>query len=181
MISQRLQSDLNDLAMNDALTRVRNRRAMQNMLDFEMQRVQNEVKDFSIILLDVDHFKRVNDTHGHDVGDLVLQWMAQTLQASLRAQDIVARWGGEEFLILLPDTGLDEAMTIAERMCAAVEKSTVAGVPVPLHSTFSGGVACSKSNRNVDQLCKVADQALYVAKQTRNRIVSQEQIPETSG
>jgi Diguanylate cyclase, GGDEF domain len=102
MISQRLQSDLNDLAMNDALTRVRNRRAMQGLLDFEMTRVPREVKDFSIALLDIDHFKHVNDTHGHDVGDQVLHWTAQLLQASLRVQDVVARWGGEEFLILLP-------------------------------------------------------------------------------
>lgn len=71
MINQRLQSDLNDLAMNDALTRVRNRRAMQQILDFEMRRVHQEVKEFSIILLDVDHFKKVNDTYGHDVGDTV--------------------------------------------------------------------------------------------------------------
>ena len=79
MISQRLQSDLNDLTMNDALTRIRNRRAMQNMLDFEMRRVDKEIRDFSIILLDVDHFKRVNDTFGHDADDIVLQWLASTI------------------------------------------------------------------------------------------------------
>lgn len=176
MISQRLQSDLHDLAMNDALTRVHNRRAMQDMLDFEMQRVQSEVKDFSIILLDVDHFKRVNDTHGHDVGDLVLQWMAQTMQSTLRVQDIVSRWGGEEFLVLLPDTSLDEAMEIAERLRTTIESTPVANSPVPIKITFSGGVANSQTNRNVDLLCKVADKALYIAKQTRNRIVSEKQV-----
>lgn len=180
MISQRLQSDLNDLAMNDALTRVRNRRAMQNMLDFEMRRVQTEVKDFSVILLDVDHFKKVNDTYGHDVGDIVLQWMAQTLQLELRVQDIVARWGGEEFLILLPDTNLNEAMEIAERLRVKVEKTIVESSPVPLRITFSAGVSNSKPNRNVDQLCKVSDQALYIAKQTRNRVISQDAISVTS-
>jgi len=132
MISQRLQSDLHDLAMNDALTRVRNRRAMQDMLDFEMQRVQTDVKDFSVILLDVDHFKQVNDTHGHDVGDLVLQWLAQTLQSTLRVQDIVSRWGGEEFLVLLPDTSLEEAMEIAERLRMTIESTPVADTPVPI-------------------------------------------------
>lgn len=177
MISQRLQSDLNDLAMNDALTRVKNRRAMQGMLDFEMRRIQNEIKDFSIILLDVDHFKQVNDTYGHDIGDLVLQWMVQSLQAQLRVHDIIARWGGEEFLILLPDTSLDEALETAERLRLAVEKSTIEGTPTQLHVTFSGGVATSKTNRNVNQLCKIADQALYIAKQTRNRIVSQDEVP----
>ncbi len=177
MISQRLQSDLNDLAMNDALTRVRNRRAMQGMLDFEMRRVQTEVKDFSIILLDVDHFKRVNDTHGHDVGDLVLQWMAQTLQSLLRVQDIVARWGGEEFLILLPDTSLEEAVQTADRRRSKIEKTAVESSPVLLQITFSAGVANSRPNRNVDQICKVADQALYIAKQRRNRVISQDGIP----
>ena len=179
MISQRLQSDLNDLAMNDALTRVRNRRAMQGMLDFEMRRVETEVKDFAVILLDIDHFKSINDTHGHEVGDIVLQWMAQTLQSALRVQDIVARWGGEEFLILLPDTSLDEAMDIAERLRGLVEESIVAGTPILLNVSFSAGVAHSKMNRIVDQLCKVADQALYIAKQKRNRVVSQEEIPIT--
>lgn len=177
MISQRLQSDLHDLAMNDALTRIRNRRAMQSLLDFEMRRVQTEVKDFSVILLDVDHFKRINDTHGHDVGDIVLLWMAQTLQSALRVQDIVARWGGEEFLILLPDTSLVEAMEIAERLRFLVEESIVGGTPILLNVSFSAGVANSKTNRNVNELCKVADQALYIAKQKRNRVVSQESIP----
>jgi len=177
MISQRLQSDLHDLAMNDALTRVRNRRAMQDMLDFEMQRVQTEVKDFSIILLDVDHFKRVNDTYGHDVGDLVLQWMAQTMQSTLRVQDIVSRWGGEEFLVLLPDTSLEEAMEIADRLRMTIKSTPVADAPVPINITFSGGVANSQTNRDVDLLCKVADKALYIAKETRNRIVSEQDIP----
>lgn len=177
MISQRLQSDLNDLAMNDALTRVRNRRAMQGMLDFEMRRVHTEPKDFSVILLDVDHFKRINDTHGHDVGDAVLQWLAQTLQSALRVQDIVARWGGEEFLVLLPDTSLEESIRMADRLRVLVEKSSTDGLPVPLQLTFSAGVANSKTNRNVDQLCKVADRALYIAKQTRNQVVSQDDLP----
>ena len=178
MISQRLQSDLHDLAMNDALTRVRNRRAMQNMLDFEMQRIQTEVKDFSILLLDVDHFKRVNDTHGHDVGDLVLRWMAQTLQSAVRVQDIVARWGGEEFLVLLPETSLAMALETAERLRYTIENTPVDNSSVPLKITFSGGVANSKKNRDVDHLCKVADQALYIAKQTRNRIASEQEIKE---
>jgi diguanylate cyclase (GGDEF)-like protein len=177
MISQRLQSDLHDLAMNDALTRIRNRRAMQSLLDYEMKRVESEVKDFSVILLDVDRFKHINDTHGHDVGDIVLQWMAQTLQSALRVQDIVARWGGEEFLILLPDTSLGEAMEIAERLRELVEESVVSGTPILLDVSFSAGVANSQTNRNVSELCKVADQALYIAKRKRNRVVSQEEIP----
>jgi diguanylate cyclase (GGDEF)-like protein len=151
---------------------------MQDMLDFEMERVEKEVQDFSVILLDVDHFKKVNDTHGHDVGDLVLQWLAQTMQSALRVQDIVARWGGEEFLVLLPGTSLDEAMEIAERLRATIERTPVEGSPVPLKVTFSGGVANSTTNRDVTLLCKVADEALYIAKKTRNRVVSEHEIKE---
>jgi diguanylate cyclase (GGDEF)-like protein len=177
MISQRLQNDLTDLAMNDALTRIRNRRAMQGMLDFEMRQVDKEVREFSIILLDIDHFKKVNDTYGHDIGDQVLQWLAATLQHAMRIQDVVARWGGEEFLILLPDTLLEEAVKIAERLRSTVDSSRFEFPSGTLHITFSAGVSSSTTSRNVNQLCKIADQALYIAKQTRNQVVSQEAIP----
>lgn len=177
MISQRLQNDLNDLAMKDMLTRVKNRRAMHGLLNFEMRRVQRDVQEFSIILLDVDHFKRVNDTYGHDVGDLVLQWMAQTMQTAIREQDVVSRWGGEEFLVLLPATGLDEALEVAERLRQTIESSAAPNPTQPLKITFSAGVACSKWHENVDELCKAADQALYRAKQTRNRVLSEKNSP----
>ncbi|MBT3315235.1 MAG: GGDEF domain-containing protein [Anaerolineae bacterium] len=177
MISQRLQSNLNDLAMNDALTRIRNRRAMQDMLDFEMRRVEKEVRDFSIILIDIDYFKHVNDTHGHDIDDQVLQWFASTLQNSMRMQDVVARWGGEEFLILLPDTLLEEARQIAERLRSTISSFVIDIPSGTLQITFSAGVSSSTESRSVDKLYKVADQALYIAKQTRNQVVSQEDIP----
>jgi len=177
MVSQRLHGDLDDLAKNDALTCVRNRRAMQEMLNFEMRRVDQEVRDFSIILLDIDHFKHVNDTYGHDVGDIVLQWLATTLQNRMRIQDVVARWGGEEFLILLPDTTLDEAIQIAERLREIVARSAIETPSGTLQITFSGGVACSTTSREVHQLCKIADQALYIAKETRNQVLSQDAIP----
>jgi diguanylate cyclase (GGDEF)-like protein len=177
MVSQRLQNDLNDLAMNDALTRVRNRRAMKNMLDFEMGRVDKEVQDFSILLIDIDHFKRVNDTYGHDAGDVVLKWLASTLQSNMRVQDVVARWGGEEFLVLMPDTVLDEALKIAERLRVLIAESVVELPSTTINLTFSGGVASAATTHDVDKLCKIADRALYIAKQTRNRIVSQEALP----
>lgn len=176
MISQRLQHQLNELAMNDMLTRVRNRRAMHELLNYELRRSERRVKDFSVILLDVDHFKRVNDTYGHDTGDEVLKWMAASLQLSARIEDTVSRWGGEEFLILLPATALDEAVEVAERMRAHIESSTFAFKDVTLKITFSAGVSCSKEHPDVDELCKIADQALYLAKRTRNRVVSQEQL-----
>jgi diguanylate cyclase (GGDEF)-like protein len=178
MISQRLQTHLNELAMNDMLTRVRNRRAMHELLNYELRRAEREVKDFSIILLDVDHFKRVNDTYGHDVGDEVLKWMAQHLQLSSRIQDTVSRWGGEEFLILLPSTTLEEAVEVAERMRSHIENTSFSFKDVTVNVTFSAGVSFSREHQNVDKLCKVADAALYVAKRTRNRVVSQEQLSQ---
>ena len=92
-------------------------------------------------------------------------------------QDVVARWGGEEFLVLLPDTTLDEAMEIAERLRATIDSSSVEIPTETLHITFSGGVSSSITTRNVADLCKIADRALYIAKETRNNIVSQEAIP----
>lgn len=178
MISQRLQSDLNDLAMNDALTRIRNRRAMDQLLDFEMQRAEKEVKDFSIVLIDIDHFKLVNDNYGHEIGDETLHWFASKLQTNLRVQDIVARWGGEEFLILLPDTSLVEAEQIAERLREIIERSVLETSEGNIQITFSAGISSSKTNRDVKELCKVADQALYYAKKTRNRVITQDKIPD---
>jgi len=176
MINQRLQSDLNDLAMNDALTRVRNRRAMQQMLDFEMQRVHQEIKVFSIILLDVDYFKKVNDTYGHNVGDIVLQWLASTMQKSVRVQDVVARWGGEEFLILLPETSLEDAVEIAERLRSIIASASVEIPTGTLKVTFSAGVSCSVSSQDVNELCKIADLALYEAKKARDQVISQDAL-----
>ena len=176
MIGQRLQSRLNELAMIDALTRVHNRRAMDHQLAFEMKQVHEEVRDFSIILLDIDYFKQVNDAYGHETGDIVLQWFAACLQNNVRAQDTVARWGGEEFLILLPDTPLGEAEATAERLRSIVAN---ADIPIPqgsIHITFSAGVSTSVTNRDVRHLCKVADDALYLAKINRNEVKTQEDV-----
>ncbi len=127
--------------------------------------------------MDIDHFKHVNDTYGHDVGDQVLHWVAQTLQEALRVQDVISRWGGEEFLILLPETSLEEAVQIAERLRANIAASHMEGTTEVIHVTFSAGVSSASEQSDVDLLCKTADRALYVAKGSRNRVVSQAQLP----
>ena len=180
MISQRLQSHLNDLAMNDMLTRVRNRRAMHQLLEYELRRAERRVKDFSIILLDVDHFKNINDTYGHDTGDEALKWLTTNLGKIARLEDTISRWGGEEFLILLPATALDEAVRVAERMREQVESTAFTFKDITAKLTFSAGVSCSREFPDVDELCKIADQALYIAKRTRNRVVSQNQLQQTA-
>jgi diguanylate cyclase (GGDEF)-like protein len=178
MINQRLQSALNQMAMFDPLTQIWNRRAMRDKLESEMRRDRTVVQNFSVILIDADHFKRVNDRFGHDVGDTVLVWLVASIQGQLRIHDVVARWGGEEFLILLPNTDMEEAMLVADRLRAAVAENPVDSAPALLTLSISAGVASSTENSNVRDLIKTADGALYVAKKARNQVVSQDSLPD---
>jgi diguanylate cyclase (GGDEF)-like protein len=126
-----------------------------------------------VLLLDLDHFKRVNDTHGHRVGDSVLQVVADTLRASLRATDIAGRYGGEEFLVVLPQTDLAGAGVLAERVRVAIEETAIdVGGAEPLSVTVSVGVAAlDEAARSAEQLVERADAALYGAKDAgRNRV-----------
>jgi len=128
-------------------------------------------KNISIIFFDVDYFKRVNDTHGHDVGDIVLRKVAETIQASLRTGDTPARWGGEEMIVSLLGAGERDAMAKAEEIRLKVENLTFPETP-DLKLTISAGVASSGKSTTPSELVKRADQALYAAKSAgRNRVV----------
>ncbi|HEY9704020.1 MAG TPA: GGDEF domain-containing protein, partial [Allocoleopsis sp.] len=164
MICQLLYSDLKTLATRDFLTNVLNRRAMKEYLDQEIGRFERSNILFSLILIDVDRFKLINDTYGHDKGDLVLQHLTKTLQDNLRSQDILARWGGEEFLILLPNTDLDNAVLIANRLRTKIEESKVNNGLISY--TISSGVGTFKDQQiqSLDHLLIEIDQALYLAK-----------------
>jgi diguanylate cyclase (GGDEF)-like protein len=169
MINQRLQSSLETLATEDPLTGCLNRRAMTAKLELERLRRDRHGHPFAVVLMDLDKFKTINDTRGHDVGDQVLTSTASTLRQAVRGEDAVARWGGEEFLVLLPETNESEAMVMAERL-----RNLVAALlfePAELSVTISGGVAEAHADESVTQLCRRADQALYEAKKTRNRVV----------
>jgi len=169
MVSQRLQNDLNELATMDSLTRVINRRGMTRLLEAEFARKTRTNSDFSILLIDVDRFKLINDEHGHHTGDHVLHALAQKLSSSLRAQDFVARWGGEEFVALLPATSSKDALEIAERLRTEVEKeSFLSENKRPI--TISIGIGNSTLCDDMDKLYKAADAALYKAKRTRNAV-----------
>lgn len=160
------------LARTDELTGLANRRAFYEAANHEIQRASRYGVPLTLVLTDLDHFKSINDSYGHHVGDVVLQAFARTLNASIREVDLAGRWGGEEFVILMPDTSLGETLRVAERM-----RLTVAGAPMRAgkHSfgyTASFGVATfSADTPTLDALLSRADEALYRAKaHGRNRI-----------
>ncbi|WP_236237513.1 sensor domain-containing diguanylate cyclase [Pseudomonas faucium] len=158
---------LNQAALSDPLTGLANRRAMDATLaDFE----QND-RAYAALALDIDHFKRVNDQYGHDAGDRALQQIAQLIQNACRAIDLACRAGGEEFVLLLPDTGLEAASQVAERIRQNIAQTPVDGVGA---LTISIGVACKDAvTLTSADILKRADERLYLAKQTgRNRVVA---------
>ena len=158
-------------ARTDELTKLSNRRDMKECMEKELYRHQRSNSYFSIILMDIDYFKRVNDTYGHDAGDEVLKDFASLLKHLSRKVDVVSRWGGEEFLMLLPDTSLVQALAMAERLRTKVEgypfNYRFKSIPV----TMSAGVCSVSQHEDIDSVLKQADVNLYEAKQKgRNRI-----------
>jgi len=161
------------LAMHDGLTGLLNRRAIEEYAEAEFNMAGRKKQAMSVILLDIDHFKNVNDRFGHKFGDVVLRLVAQTLKEDLRNYDRVGRWGGEEFLLILPGTELRDAVTVAERLrskTAAVQTSLENGETFSIH--ISLGTACTTGQfQSLAKLIDAADQALYQAKQSgRNRV-----------
>jgi len=176
MVSHRLQSDLNELATLDSLTQIANRRAMIALLEAEYSRLARSNIEFSILLVDVDHFKKVNDQFGHEVGDRILHDVAQLLKSALRKQDEISRWGGEEFLILLPASNLQDASMIGERLRLSVEQSRFDIADDEISLTISIGVGNSTFCEDVDRIYKSSDVALYKAKLTRNAVALSHEV-----
>jgi diguanylate cyclase (GGDEF)-like protein len=161
---------LEKMALRDPLTRVANRDGMNRALELLMQ-VQGEMSfPLSVVFVDADHFKRVNDEHGHEVGDQVLVLLARTLRANLPRDDLLARWGGEEFVIVMPQTPAEEAVAVAERLRQVMARTAW---PVGLKVTASWGVAQAASPAEVETALREADQAMYRAKRDgRDRVIS---------
>ena len=174
-ITERKQAEkkLERLAAVDDLTGLWNRRYFMNALDHEMERARRYGQCFSILTIDIDHFKVVNDTHGHAAGDAVLQHMAGLLKDGLRQTDMPGRVGGEEFSILLPNTGLEDAASLAERLRMTIEKTPAVYDGQALHFTVSIGLAdYHRDSGSIDELMLQADKALYKAKEIgRNQVV----------
>jgi len=168
---RQVQEQLETLANTDALTKIANRGYLmvRGREEFERLKRHWEMNDpvlkLGCIMLDLDHFKRINDTKGHMVGDLVLKGVARRLKETARPYDVVGRYGGEEFLVLLPDTNMEQSLVVAERIRNSICRASfeVEGHQVAL--TVSLGVSCSNENdQGVNDLLKRADEALYKAK-----------------
>ncbi|MFP4619402.1 MAG: diguanylate cyclase [Spirochaetaceae bacterium] len=160
---------LERLSQTDYLTGLLNRRKMYEELEKEYQRSNRYNSTFSVIIVDIDWFKSVNDTHGHDAGDKVLEEVSNILKSMLRSTDSLARWGGEEFLVLCPRTNLEGSAAIAQKIKAAIEKNSFS---VPSEITISAGTSEYESGLSLEDLIIKADNKLYQAKsQGRNRVV----------
>ena len=164
---------MREMAMTDELTRLPNRRHLFATAEEHLQRARAAGGPFSLLALDVDHFKRVNDTWGHAAGDLVLQRVAHACRAALRPGDQIGRTGGEEFMVVLPATLERDAVSVAERLRAAVEATDFSDVDPSLHVTISVGVAERTREDSLTRLSALADELLYRAKEAgRNRVMA---------
>jgi len=161
-----------ELATRDALTNLANRAHMQEILRQEVARHQRLGAVFSLALLDIDHFKSINDNHGHQTGDDVLVGFAKWAEATQRQSDVIARWGGEEFLILMPQTPCEAAQIALERFRAGVANARLSTTVEDLIVTASIGITQWRADEEIKQTIERADRALYAAKEGgRNKIV----------
>ncbi|MHB1293342.1 MAG: GGDEF domain-containing protein, partial [Sulfuricella sp.] len=171
--AKRLMEYLRESSLRDAMTGLYNRRFLEEYTTTLVAASQRRQSPFSVLMLDLDYFKQVNDTFGHEAGDKVLKTLAETLVKSVRTSDMVIRYGGEEFLIVLLDTGAEVAMTVAEKIRAKVEETKISLPGTMLQKTISIGVSEFPSDTDTFwQVLKFADVALYEAKsQGRNRVI----------
>ncbi|MGM3277689.1 GGDEF domain-containing protein [Ralstonia sp. 24A2] len=171
MMHDALLADAREAANRDFLTGALSRKGFETLARRYVDRLQMQAGTLSLLILDLDHFKRINDTLGHAGGDAVLRAFVQMAQAQSRPTDMLGRIGGEEFALLLPETSLDNAMHLAERLRKAAAAQMVAIGAQVHHYSLSGGVACWQAGESFDRLSVRADRALYDAKhQGRNRI-----------
>jgi diguanylate cyclase (GGDEF)-like protein len=178
--SQQRTRDLEKLAAIDPLTGISNRRQFESLARAELGRSQRYMRPLSLLMIDIDHFKQVNDRFGHEAGDRVLKFLANVLISAKRASDVVGRIGGEEFAILLPETSKEAALVIAERLRQLAQTCAPAIAGEKLDVTISIGVAAASIRTSgMETLCRQADQALYEAKRSgRNRVVAAREVAE---
>ena len=177
MTIKRYQLRLEEMALTDKLTHIANRQAIDLHLVQLFKEQQRHQVSFSVILFDLDNFKQINDTHGHIAGDTVLQQVAAVVTQVLRDCDVVGRWGGEEFLVLLKHCHFADALTRAEEIRLAIQTHAIPHGEKALYTTASFGVVAYRDGDDQDSLVKRVDQALYIAKQNgKNRCEGIEQL-----
>jgi diguanylate cyclase (GGDEF)-like protein len=171
--TKRLMESLRDSTLRDPMTGLNNRRFLEEYVETLVASVQRKRTSAAILMLDLDYFKMVNDTYGHDAGDAVLKALSTVLKQSVRASDLVIRYGGEEFLIILIDSGGEAAEHVAENIRAAVEELKVQVAGIVIQKTISIGISDFPTDSETFwQAVKFADVALYQAKETgRNRVI----------
>ncbi|MBI9096988.1 MAG: sensor domain-containing diguanylate cyclase [Spirochaetaceae bacterium] len=163
---------LEEMSMTDHMTGLSNRRAMQQVLEYLIDNYKRTGEVFSILMIDLDNFKQVNDKYGHDAGDAVICEVSRLLKKNLRKIDYKSRWGGEEFLVSLPRVDGEEALKIGKKLLQAVRETVIEHHKIDIHVTFSMGVTTYNRKISFQTLLKEADRALYKAKETgRNKII----------
>jgi diguanylate cyclase (GGDEF)-like protein len=167
-----LFQEVQSLALTDPLTGLQNRRSLFDLGRIELARSQRMGRPFCCLMLDLDHFKKFNDQYGHLIGDLVLQEFAQRSKSAVREIDLIGRYGGEELVVLLPETDSDTAMQVAERLRRSVEQPSIKISDRELHITVSIGASRKDENTpTLETLIARADQAMYIAKyRGRNQV-----------
>lgn len=168
---------MSSLMVRDGLTGLYNHSYIKEMIEMEMHRTLRTHSEFCVVMLDIDSFKQVNDTYGHTVGDQVLRSLSHFLLQRFRKSDKIGRYGGEEFMIVLPDTTLDNAEILMNSALDSFKKVIHNGTEVDFHVTFSAGVISSNMTHDVDKLVEEVDKALYNAKRAGRNQVAIAQIP----
>ena len=173
-----LQSKLRAQAVRDPLTNLFNRRYLDETLDRELERAAREKYPVCVILMDLDHFKKVNDTYGHEAGDLILKALAKTLLAESRRGDFACRFGGEEFVVVMPNIPVDVAFQRAESLRLTLNSLRIPYGKFLLRTTISMGIACYPSNgEDRETLLRAADRAMYAAKKAgRDHILTYDRL-----
>ena len=177
LTQQELQVTLGELekiASTDDLTGLLNRREMNNRLQYEFKKLKRSELVLAVLLLDLDHFKLINDEYGHQVGDQVLKQIANLLQHEFRETDSIGRWGGEEFLVLMPESDRKQAKQVAERVLQKLNHNPINYAETLIAVTASGGICELRREGNVEKAIRIADDNLYKAKAAgRNKIIAE--------
>jgi diguanylate cyclase (GGDEF)-like protein len=162
------------MANTDPVTNLINRRMMMNRIEDEKVKVDRGGKPFTVVMVDIDNFKSINDAYGHDGGDFVLVQLAERIKLSLRKTDLVSRWGGDEFLFLLPETRLNEGAKVAEKVRDRIIKTPFVYRERDIQVTLTFGVSQCSMDVGVGSVIRKADQALYLGKEMgKNRVVTE--------